>query len=146
MRNILLIIVGIIDVLANVPYIIDSLRGKTRPNMATWSTWSLINLIIVVAALAAGGAINTVVLGLTYFAGSFSILIIGIFRGTRKYTKFDVICQAIALMGVVLWQLQGNPNLALITVIIVGEIAALPTIRHAYRYPEEETWLTFAIC
>lgn len=140
-----MVIVAAISLLGSLPYIIDSLKGKTKPNLATWSTWTLINLIVLVAALAASDAVNTAVLGGTYLAGSSTILLIAIFRGTRKYTLFDGICQAIALIGVVLWQLSNNPNVALLCVVLVDVFAVMPTWRHAYHYPHEETWITFAI-
>jgi len=145
MRIFLLVIIAIVDLLANYPYLRDVIKGKTKPNIASWSTWTLINIIIVVAAIAAGGAINTVVLGATYLVGSLSILLVGIFKGTRKYTLFDGICQTVAILGVVLWQLTNNPNIALLFVLIVDISAVTPTVRHAYKYPHEETWATFAI-
>ncbi len=66
MRNIILAIVAIVDLLANIPYIRDVLKGKSKPNIASWSTWCLINAIAVLAALSAGNAINTVILGASY--------------------------------------------------------------------------------
>jgi hypothetical protein len=145
MRNLILVIAGLVDLLANVPYIKDSLKGKTKPNTASWSTWTLINGITIVAALNAGGAINTVIIGFTYFLATLSILLIALFKGTRKYTLFDGICQFLAIIGVVLWQLSGNPNVALLFVIVSGEIAAIPTFRHSYNYPNEETLSSFVI-
>ena len=145
MHNALLFIVGVIAVLAGVPYIRDILRGKSKPNLATWSTWTLLNAIIVVSALAAGGAINTVVLGISYLMCSSSVLIIAFFKGTRKYTLFDGFCQSVAMLGVVLWQLSDNPNLALLSVIVADIFAIMPTYRHAYLHPDEETWITYLI-
>lgn len=131
--------------MASVPYMRDALKGKSKPNLATWSTWSLLNAIIVVSALAAGDAINTVVMGAAFFIGSTTILLIAIFKGTRKYTLFDGACQAFALLGVVLWQLSNNPNIALLFVILVDFFAIAPTFRHAYLHPHEETWITYAV-
>lgn len=145
MRNFLIVLVSLIDLLANVPYIKDVIKGKSKPNIASWSTWTLVNIITVVAAIAAGEAFNTVALGATFLAGSFAILLLGLYHGTRKYTWFDGICQAIALTGVVLWQLAGNPNIALLFVLIVDIFASAPTVRHAFLYPHEETWMTFFI-
>ncbi len=145
MRNILLTIVGIIEVIANIPYILNVLNGKSKPNLASWSTWTLLNAIIVVSAFAAGSAINTVVLGISFFVGSSTVLLIALFKGTRKYTLFDGVCQFVALLGVVLWQLSNNPNIALLLVVIVDIFAFIPTARHAYLYPSEETWITYCI-
>jgi len=145
MRNLVLVIAGIADLLANVPYIKDSLKGKTKPNTASWSTWALINGITVIAAINAGGATNTVILGFTYFLATLTILLIALFRGTRKYTILDGTCQFLAIVGVILWQFSGNPNVALLFVIVSGEVAAIPTFRHAYGYPHEETLSSFVM-
>lgn len=141
----MLVIIGVIDLAANFPYIRDALKGKTKPNIASWSTWTLINGISAVAALAAGGAFNTVVLGTSYFIGSLSILLIGVYRGTRKYTVFDGVCQSIAIIGVILWQVSNDPNFAILFAIIADIFAVIPTVKHAYFHPNEETWSTFAI-
>lgn len=145
MRNWLLLLVGLVDVLASIPYIRDVLKGKSKPNLATWSTWSLLNAIIVISALAAGGAVNTVVMGGAFFMCSSTILLIAVFKGTRKYTLFDGVCQSIAMLGVLLWQLSNNPNLALLCVILADCFAIIPTFRHAYLQPREETWITYGI-
>ena len=145
MRNIALLIVGIIDILANIPYIRHTWSGKTKPNIASWSTWTLLNGIIVASAIAAGGALNTVVLAGSFFVGSSSILVLGIFKGTRKYTLFDAVCQAVALLGVVLWQLSSNPNIAMFFALMIDIFAVFPTFRHAYLHPHEETWATYCI-
>ncbi len=145
MRNVLFGSIIVIDVLANVPYILDSLKGKTKPNLASWSTWTLVNAIVAIAALSAGNAMNTVILAASYLVGSATILLIAIFKGTRKYTVFDGVCQALALTGVVLWQLADNPDIALMFAVLVDAFAMLPTLRHAYFHPWEETWITFAI-
>lgn len=145
MRNELLITVAVVEILGNIPYIRDAYSGKSKPNIASWSTWTLLNLIIIGAGIASKDAMNTVVLGLTYLFGSGSVLAIAIYRGTRKYTLFDGICQAIAILGIILWQLTGNPNIAFLFVIGIDIFAILPTFRHAYLHPHEETWVTFLV-
>jgi hypothetical protein len=145
MRDILLLMIGVISVAGSVPYIRNVLRGKSKPNLVTWSTWSLLNIIIVVSALAAGGATNTVVMGASFFIVSSTILCIALFKGTRKYSLFDGVCQGLAILGVVLWQLSNNPNIALLFVILADCFAIIPTYRHAYLYPHEETWITYLI-
>lgn len=145
MRSVLLVLATILSAVASIPYIIEAYKGKAKPNLATWSTWTLLNAIIVIAALAAGDAINTVLLGAAFLLGSSTVLLIALFRGTRKYTLFDGICQAVALIGIILWQLTDNPNIALLFVILIDVAAFLPTARHAYNYPDEETWQTYAL-
>ncbi|MEJ0073341.1 MAG: hypothetical protein WDN27_04660 [Candidatus Saccharibacteria bacterium] len=145
MRNALLTVLGIVDFLANLPYIVDTYKGKTKPNIASWSTLTLINALTAGAGFAAGNAFNTAILGVSYFVGSSVIFGIAVYKGTRSYTRFDIIFQVLAVGGTILWLLMRNPDIALATVIIVGELAAVPMYRHAYQYPDEETWSTFLV-
>jgi hypothetical protein len=66
-------------------------------------------------------------------------------KGVKKYTKFDFICQALAVIGVLLWRLTGNPSAAVLLSLVVIIIGALPTWRHAYKLPGEETWQGFVM-
>jgi hypothetical protein len=144
MRNTLLIILGFVDVIANVPYVVDIYKGKTKPNIAAWSTLTLINGITALAGLAAGNALNTAILGFSYLVGSLAILGLALHKGTREYTRFDAVFQLLALLGIVFWLGTNSPDIGLAAAIVVGELAAVPMYRHAYLHPDEETWSTFA--
>jgi uncharacterized protein with PQ loop repeat len=63
-RDLLAIVAGIITVAATLPYIINTIKGKTRPNIVTWFTWTLLNTITAIAAYS-GHAYQT-----TIFAGA----------------------------------------------------------------------------
>jgi hypothetical protein len=56
-----------------------------------------------------------------------------------------VICQTLAIVGIVVWQVTSQPLFAMIIVMSVNLTAALPTFRHAWSQPQQETWQTFAI-
>jgi len=145
MRNITLLILGAINLVAIIPYVVDTYRRKTKPALATWSTWALVNGVAATSAIAAGHAFNTVVLASSYFVGTFAVLALALTRGTRAYTLFDGACQLLAIAGVVLWVLAKNPNVAVAFAVVVDVLAALPSFRHARAHPREETWITFYI-
>lgn len=63
-----------------------------------------------------------------------------------RYTTFDVVCQAAALVGIVLWQVFDSPIIGILGAVIVDFIGALPTVWHAWQKPFEETWQTYALC
>jgi hypothetical protein len=58
MHNDIAIFAGIISVMAALPYILDTIKGKTHPNVVSWFTWTLINVINTAAAFSSG-AIQT---------------------------------------------------------------------------------------
>ena len=145
MRNTLAITAGLLAIMATIPYILDTLKGKTRPNVVTWFTWSLLSLITAVAAYA-GGARHTAIL-----AGAESLCTVGVViaglkvGGIKRYTKFDVICQFLAIIGIILWRITNQPATAILLTIISDCIAILRTYRHSWTAPREETWQAYAI-
>jgi hypothetical protein len=58
---------------------------------------------------------------------------------------FDVVCQISAIIGIILWQLFDSPTLGVLASVVIDLIGALPTVRHAWQKPGEETWQTFAV-
>jgi hypothetical protein len=144
MRNILAVIAGLISIIATLPYIRDTLKGKTHPNIVTWLTWGLLSGITAVAALS-GGANQTAIFAGALALCNIGIVIAGLRYGVKRYTRFDIVCQILAIVGVVLWRVTNDPALAVLFNIISDLIGALPTYRHIWRKPREETLTTFIV-
>jgi hypothetical protein len=144
MHEFLTVASGLLAISGGIPYIIDTIKGKTRPNIVTWGTWSLLNGINTAAAFSHGDLQTAFFSGCgTLITGAIAIL--GFRQGVRKYTRFDAICQLVALLGIPLWLLTDNPALAVAIVIAVDFAGGLPTLRHAWRAPHEETFATFLV-
>lgn len=58
---------------------------------------------------------------------------------------FDGICQFGALVALVLWLIFDAPLVAIVGVVFIDFLGVLPTIRHSWLNPEEETWQTFLL-
>ncbi|HSW81112.1 MAG TPA: hypothetical protein VLG40_01830 [Candidatus Saccharimonas sp.] len=144
MRDLLPYISAVLTFVAVAPYLRDTIKGKTRPNIVTWSTWTLLTVINTVIAVNAG-AWQTAIFSIGATLATGSIMIVGFTRGIKKYTMFDIVCQLFALCGIPLWLLTGQPALAVFILMCVDFAGGLPTLRHAWRSPGEETWQTFAI-
>lgn len=97
------------------------------------------------AAAWSTGATQTAIYSTGATIATGAILIIGFRFGLKRYTKFDIICQAAALFGVVLWRLTSQPSLAVGINVITDFAGWLPTCRHAWKSPHAETWQTFAL-
>lgn len=144
MKNTLAIAAGIISFISAFPYLLDTLKGKTHPNLVTWITWSMLNGLSTLAALSAG-APQTALLSGAATIGTGAIVLAGLKNGVKRYTRFDIICQGLALAGLVLWKLTNDPNTAVALAIGVIIIAAIPTWHHAWVAPRAETWEGFAM-
>lgn len=131
-------------VVSTFPYIVDALRGTTRPNVVTWSSWALLNGLTAGAALS-GDATHT-----TIFAGASAICCaavaaLGLRFGFEHYTRFDGACQLLAAAGIVCWYLTGSPSVDVLINVAAGLVALLPTYRHSWRQPQEETLATWVL-
>ena len=144
MRNTLALVAGLIAFAAAIPYIIDTIKGKTHPNVVTWGTWTLLNVINVAATLNSG-AIQTALLAAFTALGTGTIAILGIKKGVKKYTALDIVCQALAIAGIIAWILTDNAAIAIAIAQFVILAAAVPTWHHAWISPFAETWEGFAI-
>lgn len=145
MHDLLAILAGGLAAVAAIPYIADTFKGRSRPNIVTWFTWTLLNCIIAAAALAAG-ARQTAIFALAAGICTGTVVLAGLIKdGIGQYTSFDVACQALAIIGIVLWQATHSPDLAIVCTIAASFIGSLPTYRHAWRRPREETWQFYAL-
>lgn len=144
MRNLLAVIAGLIAIVATLPYIVDTTKGKTHPNIITWFTWGLLSGVTAVAA-GASGAVQTAIFASLLAACDIAIVLAGLRSGIRRYTIFDVICQILAIIGIILWRITNEPALAILLNIISDLIGALPTYRHIWHDPHRETLSTFVL-
>src|SRR4051812_17314343 len=109
MHDVLAVAGALISSTGAIPYIIDIVKGKTHPNLVTWVTYSLVNIVAALAAFNAGEP-RTALLSFCAFLATGAIAFMGIKHGVRKYTTFDIACQILAVVGIILWQLTGNPG------------------------------------
>lgn len=144
MKEALAFIAAAIAVLAVVPYMVDIVRNKTKPNIVSWTTWTLLTAIATAAAFAADEP-RAALLTLGASISTFIVVILGLKYGIAKFSLFDGACQAGAIVGLVLWFIFDSQAIALIAALTVDFIAALPTFRHSWLEPAEETWQTFII-
>ena len=127
-------------------YLVETIRGKTKPNRVTWLLWGLFPMIIFVAQRAQG------VEGLSWasFAAGLTpfLILLASFINKEAYWKTeprDYYLMAAAIAGIVLWAATDNPNLAIVFSLVADIFAGLPTFIKAYRYPETESSVAYAI-
>lgn len=144
------VIVGlIIGSIGTLWYLVDTIRGNVKPNRVSFLLWSIAPLIAFTAEIQKGVGIQSL---MTFSVGFFPLMIfLASFVNKKsewKLTRFDLTCGALSLLGLVLWLITKEGNVAIFFSIVADGLAALPTIVKAYRYPETEIgwmWLSAAI-
>ncbi len=144
MKDIFALIGAFIVLFCTLPYIIDVVKKKTKPNIVTWVIWSVLTGIGA-AALYASNEFNAALLLTGDFIATFAVVIVGLKYGTAKLDRFDFVCLIGAVVGLILWLVFNSPLIAIIATIVIDFIGTVPTVRHSYHNPEEETWITFAL-
>jgi hypothetical protein len=130
-------------------YLAETIQGKVRPNKVTFFMWALAPLIAFAAEIKQGVGIQSL---MTFSVGFLPLLIfIASFLNKKarwKIGKFDILCGALSVLGLILWLMTKAGNIAIVFSIIADGIAGLPTVVKSYNYPETENpfmYLTVSI-
>ncbi len=139
------VFVGVLfNIIGGIGYLVGTLKGTTKPNRVTWLLWALAPLIAFSAQINQGVGIRAL---LTFMVGFNPLLIFLASFVNRnahwKITRFDMVCGILSVLGLILWSLTSNPNLAIALSITADGLASLPTVVKAYKFPETETSTVF---
>ncbi|MCX6785381.1 MAG: hypothetical protein NTZ18_00835 [Candidatus Komeilibacteria bacterium] len=138
------LVAGLLSFSAYVLYIITTLKGKTKPNKATWWILTLIGLMIA-SSYYAEGARDTMWIALSYIAGPLIIAFLSLKYGEGSWETLDKICLAVALASAVVWYLSSSALLVLMINIFMDAVGLIPTIKKSYLRPENEDRFAWTI-
>lgn len=144
MRELFIISGGAISVLGVLPYLRDVIRGKTKPRVVSWLTWTVLTAIATAAALS-DKAYASGILTLAGTLATGSVVLAGLKYGDKHFERFDVACLVGAFVGLALWLIFGSPEIAIIATVSIDFVGAMPTLRHGWQKPNEETELAFIV-
>jgi hypothetical protein len=127
-------------------YLFDTIRGRTKPNRMTWLLWGVLPMIGFVAQRVQG------VEGISWatFVAGFTPLFVfaASYLNKKAYWKtqpLDYFCLVLALIGITLWAITNEPNLALIFSIVADFAAGFPTLLKAAKHPATESWRAYLL-
>lgn len=135
---------GVITFVAFVPYIFQMVRGRNRPNRATWIIWTVVGFNFLVSYRDLG-ATDTLWVSIGNFVAFFFVMALSFRYGEGGWTLFDKFCLAGAALGMGIWWFLNAPLLALWVSIVVDLFGAFPTLRKSWRDPEGEDFLSWVL-
>jgi hypothetical protein len=144
MKTLFIVISSILAIVNIVPYLRDVVRKKTKPRLVSWFNWSLLTAIASAASFASH-QYAAAILALIASLETFSVTVLGFRHGDRRIEPFDLACQAGAIAGLILWGIFNSPAIAIIASLAIDFIVSLPTIKHAWLKPHEETAITYLL-
>jgi hypothetical protein len=126
-------------------YIRDTVRGNIQPNRVSWGLWGLGVMIAFAAEIDQGVGLQSLA---TFMTGFVPLLVFfASFINPKAYwkiTSFDMLCGSFSLLGIVLWYVTQQANVAIVFAIFADLMAGVPTLMKSYHYPESENWVEFA--
>ncbi len=121
-------------------YLLATLRCQAKPNRVTWFLWALAPLIAFFAELQKGVGLAAL---MTFMVGfNPALIFLASFFNKQSYwqlSKMDYIYGSISLLAIVVWQLTGEGNLAILFALLADALASIPTVIKAFRQPETES-------
>jgi len=140
------IIGAVIGSLGGFYYVYETTAGRAQPNRITWLLWGIFPMVIFVAQRAQG---VPGVSWASFVAGLTPLLVVAAsFFNKNAYWKTeprDYGLMAAAILGILLWGITDNPNLALLFSLLADMLASVPTLLKAHRHPRSESRVAYAI-
>lgn len=125
-------------VIGYIPYIRDTMKGKTKPHVFSWG------IGMIVAFIAFGLQIQEQSGPAAYVTLSAatlsSVMVFYAFKNKDKdITVFDYICLVLSVLALIAWLLAKQPVLSMVFVVLTELISFFPTLRKSWKAPYSET-------
>jgi hypothetical protein len=130
-------VAGGISIVAFFMYLRPILKGKLKPNRATWWIWTVVGFMLS-ASYFSSSKNHTVWIPVLYAAVPLFVAILSIKYGKGGWTPFDRYCLLGAGLSMLLWWILNSPLIALLINLLIDFLGALPTIRKVYYEPRSE--------
>jgi hypothetical protein len=135
---------ALLNIIGNVPYVLDILRHKTRPQRSMW--WIYAGLFVLLFAAQVGaGAKWVLVITAEYVLSSLLIAVLSLRYGFGTFHKRDLYSIAVAIAGLLAWLLTNNPLLAICMVIIIDFAGFWLTLVKTWHAPHSETLISWEL-
>ena len=135
-----------LNLVGSLSYVIQTVKGKTRPNRVSWLMWALAPLIAFSAELSQGVGLRSLMTFMVGFGPAMIFIASFVNRkATWKINKLDIACGILSLIALIAWGLTSNANLAIAFAIASDLLAAIPTIIKSYTTPKSEHYLVFLL-
>jgi hypothetical protein len=135
---------AMLSVLAFLPYILGTLRGRTQPQRASWTIWGTLSSLSFAALLYEGASSSLWFVG-AQAAGTVTVAALGVPFGTGGYNRRDLVILALAGVGLVLWGVTKDAAWTLALAISVSLLGGVPTVLKAWRSAPSESLRTWVL-
>ena len=137
------IIATVISMLALLPYIASTLRGRIRPHVMSWTIWGITTSIVFFAQREGGAGVGAWPIGFSAAVAFFIAAIAYTKRSDIRIASTDWLFFLAALAAIPLWWVTNSPLSAVLLVTAIDVLGFGPTLRKSYAQPYSESLLFF---
>ena len=127
---------------APTPYIRNVIKRATKPKVVSWFNWTWLTIISASASLS-DRQYAAAIISYSLALMCVTIAMLGWRNGDKRFDRLDIFCQMGIVIALVLWWTFNSPAIAIISVIVIDFIALVPTLKHSWEKPHEETGQLF---
>lgn len=127
-----------------IPYLRDTVKGKTLPHVYTWFIWGLVTAIAYALQVNGGAGVGSWVT-LTVAILAFIVFGLGMHNGKKDITKSDTVFFILSFVALFLWLFAQQPILSIALVSSLDMLGFIPTIRKSWNKPFTETLFTYEL-
>jgi hypothetical protein len=136
---------AVLSTFAFLPYILDTLRGRTRPQRASWLIWSILGSIAFFSQVFEGATHSLWFAGIQV-SGTFLVFLLSIWLGVGGFLHArDRLVLLAAAGGLMAWYLTDTAVYALAITISISLLGGVVTVCKAFEEPDSETMTTWAV-
>lgn len=147
MHNNTLLLFGILSaffaLMGIIPYVIDIIKGNTRPQRAAFFILTIAAVISFFAQLHQGAHFSLYV-ALAFVVCNSIVLLLSIKHGIGGFRKIDKISLLLALGVLAIWYSTKSPALAIVCIVLFNSIAKFLVAHKVYYQPHTELLFSWA--
>ncbi len=144
MQTVFIVISSILALISPVIYAWSILKGESKPHRTTRFVLLLITALSTVSLIAQHNNVAVWLAGVSTLQ-AIIIFYLSIQRGMGGWSKIDILCLIIAIIGIIVWQTTNNPILGLYFSILADFTGMIPALIKTYQLPHTENVWFFAL-
>jgi hypothetical protein len=143
-KTLISIIAIVLTFVGYVPYLRDTIKGKTTPHIYTWFIWGFVTAIAYGLQVSGGAGVGSWVT-LAVVIVSAVIVLLSLRNGKKDIQKSDSVFLILSLAALGLWLIAKQPIVSVILTCTIDMLGFIPTIRKSWNKPYSETLFSYEL-
>jgi len=144
MPSVFIVISSLLALISPIVYSIAIFKGEAKPHRTTRLVLLLITSLTTASLFAQKNQVAIYLAGVSTIQ-SIMIFTLSLKRGMGGWSKTDMLCLFIALIGIALWRITENPVVALYCAIGADFAGMIPALIKTSKFPKTEVWTFYLL-